>query len=235
MLKGIHSAAAGLLAHQARMDSIANDIANVNTSGYRSMRAAFQELVGDDGSGAGAASIELGRSLEPGLFLETGDPLTVAIGGPGYLQVSRADGTLALTRSGELRIDGNGAIVTATGERLQPSLTLPPGTSPSAIEIGLDGAVTANGQSVGTIELVDVPAAGGLQALAGNLYLPTDASGAPAPTRTSTLVQGHVEGSNVDLGVAMVEMITAQRGFQLSSRAIRTQDQLMEIANAIRR
>ncbi|MGI9658156.1 MAG: flagellar hook-basal body protein [Gaiellaceae bacterium] len=235
MTTGIHSAAAGLLAHQARMDALANDIANVSTSGYKSTRIAFQELVGADGAGSGAASVELGRSLRPGTFVQSGDPLSVAIDGPGFLQVRRADGSAALTRSGELHVDSNGALVTASGERLEPPVTLPPGTSPGNVDIEINGEVSANGRAIGRIELVEVPAPSGLISAAGNLFLATESSGAPTASTSSTLLQGVVEGSNVDLGTAMVEMIAAQRGFQLSSRAVRTQDQLMEIANAIRR
>ena len=217
------------------MDALANDIANVSTTGYQSVRFAFQELVGAAGSGSGAASVELGRSLRPGTFLESDNPLSVAIDGPGFLQVRRADGSTALTRSGELHIDANGALVTASGERLEPPVTLLSGASPSDVEIEPGGAVRTNGQSIGRIEVVEVPAPAGLLSAAGGLFLATESSGAPVAGTASTLRQGLVEGSNVDLGTAMVEMIAAQRGFQLSSRAIRTQDQLMEITNAIRR
>ena len=235
MLKGIHSAAAGLIAHQTRMDMLANDIANVSTAGYKSTRVAFKELVGNAGDGAGSAAVELGRSLRPGAFQETGEPLSVAINGPGFLQVRRGDGTIALTRSGQLRLDAAGALVTAAGERLEPPVTLPTGASPSAVRIGQDGSLTVNSQPAGKIELVEVPAPTGLRSVSGNLFVPTEASGAPTASPSSTLMQGMVEASNVDLGATMVEMMLAQRGFQLASRAIRTQDQLMMITNQIRR
>ena len=235
MLKGIHTAAAGLIAHQTRMDMLANDIANVSTAGYKSARVAFKELVGDDGAGAGSAAVELGRSLRPGAFIESGNPLSVAINGPGFLQVRRADGSLALTRSGELRLDANGAIVTPAGERLEPSVTLPPGTSPGSVTIGRDGSLTVADKSVGKIELVEVPAPSGLRSVAGNLFVATEASGAPIASPPSTVMQGMLEASNVDLGAAMVEMMMAQRGFQLASRAVRTHDDLMRITNQIRR
>ncbi len=235
IFKGINTAATGLMAHQARLEAIAHDISNISTTGYKATRIAFQELVDADGSGAGSASIELGLSLRPGAFVDSQYPLDVAIDGPGFLQISRADGSIALTRAGELRLDANGAIVTAAGDRLVPPVTLPQGTAASAVEIAPNGALSANGQALGRIELVEVPAPSALSAVSGNLFAPTEASGAPTASSSSTLMQGMVERSNVDLATAMVEMIAAQRAFQLASRAVKTQDQLMMITNQIRR
>ncbi len=237
MPEGIYSAAAGMSAQQARMDLLSNDIANVNTNGYKQQRLGFRDLVysAEQGQpvGAGSATIDLGRTSAEGSLTQTGDPLSVAIVGPGFIQVRRADGSIGLTRNGQLGLDAQGGIVTATGERLSPPLTVPKGTDPSAISIGPDGTVTADGTKVGQIQIVDVPAPGGLASAGDNLFAPTAASGAPAPEKTATLQQGALESSNVDLASAMVGMIDAQRGYELASRAIKTQDELLNVANQL--
>lgn len=239
MLQGIYSAAAGMAAQQAAMDALSNDIANVNTVGYHRIRVDFRDLVyGDQGGiavGSGAQSVTLGVTQAQGTLLPSQNPLALAIQGPGYFQVKRADGSVALTRSGDLQLDGAGALVLASGERVEPAITVAKGTSPSDIAVAPDGRVVAGGKEIGKITLVDVPAPSGLIALGGGLLAPTAQSGAPAPTTAATLTQGSVEASNVNLADAMVGVIEAERGFQFASRALRTQDQLMEIVNAIRR
>jgi flagellar basal-body rod protein FlgG len=236
MLNGLYSAAQGMLAQQARMDALANDIANVNTTGYKSVRVAFRELVPTPGApGAGAATVELGRSLAQGVLMPSSNPLSVAIEGPGYIRVKRPDGSTVLTRAGDLRVDAKGDLVLATGERLEPRITFPEGTSPGDVEIAADGTVSVRGQKLGTIEVVTVPAPAGLLSVGDGLYAVTAASGDSAAAKGSLLHQGVVEASNVDLGTAMVDVIGAQRAFELASRAVRVQDQLMEIANQLRR
>ncbi|HZQ82089.1 MAG TPA: flagellar hook-basal body protein [Gaiellaceae bacterium] len=238
MSEGVYAAAAGMAAQQSQMDAIGNDIANVSTPGYHSERIGFEDLVytaeqNGAPAGAGAATVDLGRTSAEGSLEQTGDPLSVAIDGPGYLQVRQADGSIALTRDGQLAVDASGALVTQSGQRLVPPITLPKGADPSDLKIGADGAVTAGGKSIGKITLVDVTNAGGLLSAGDNLFTPTAASGAPAPAKDSTLEQGSIETSNVDLGTAMVDMITAQRGYQLASEAIKDQDQLLQIANQL--
>jgi flagellar basal-body rod protein FlgG len=237
MPEGIYAAASGMAAQQAQMDAISNDIANVNTAGYKSERIGFRDLVysAEQGApvGAGAATVDLGRTSASGELQQTGDPLSVAILGPGYLQVRKADGSLALTRDGDLTLDAQGALVTQSGERLVPPITVPKGTDPSVISIAANGNVTAGGKAIGKIAIVDVPAPGHLISAGDNLFVPTAASGAPAARSGSTLQQGAVESSNVDLGSAMVQMIEAQRGYELASRAIKTQDELLDVANQI--
>jgi len=237
MPEGIYSAAAGMSAQQAQMDVLSNDIANVNTTGYKQQRLGFRDLVyeAEQGQpvGAGAATIDLGRTSAEGSLTQTGDPLSVAIVGPGFIQVRRSDGSIGLTRDGQLGLDAQGAIVTSSGERLSPPLTVPKGTDASAISIGQDGTVTANGTKVGQIQIVNVPAPGGLASVGDNLFAPTAASGAPAAEKNATLQQGALESSNVDLASAMVGMIAAQRGYELASRAIKTQDELLNVANQL--
>lgn len=239
MLPGIYSAAAGMAAQQAYLDSLSNDLANVNTVGYHSQRVDFRDLVyGEDHGvavGSGAGLYALGATQTQGALLPSDNPLALAIQGPGYFQVRRADGTVALTRSGDFRLDASGSLVLASGERLEPPLTVPPGTSPSHVSVASDGRVAVAGKEIGRIALVDVPAPSGLLAVGGGLWAPTQASGAPAAATGATLTQGSVEASNVSVADAMVGVIEAQRSFQLASRALRTQDQLLEIVNGIRR
>ncbi|HEV7772021.1 MAG TPA: flagellar hook-basal body protein [Conexibacter sp.] len=246
MLSGLYSAAAGMAAQQQRIDGVANDLANASTTGYKHVRVGFRDLLynaqgGSAGptvlAGAGAAAGFIGRSQEQGALQTTDQPLDVAIQGPGFFQVKRPDGSLALTRDGSLRLDSQGRLTTSDGNVLQPEITVPRGTSADKLSIAGDGTVRAGaGRPLGRIELVTVPAPDGLQPLGGNLFAANAASGTPtAAGNDSTLRQGTLEGSNVDVGDAMVDMIDAQRSFQLASKAIQMQDQMLEIANQVKR
>ena len=244
MLEGMYTAAAGMAAQQDRLDAVAGDLANVNTTGYKHARLAFRDLVysnGTDGQpnvrvGAGAAATSLARGSAQGALHDTGEPLDVAIEGPGFLTVRTANGKPALTRDGELRLDDRGRLTTTTGELLDPAITVPGGTQPQDISIAADGTVAAAGRRLGTIRIVTVTAPGGLAGAENNLFLPTAASGAPvAAPRTTRLAQGSLEASNVDLSDAMTSMMEAQRGYELASKAIEVQDQMLQIANQVKR
>jgi flagellar basal-body rod protein FlgG len=246
MLSGLYSAAAGMAAQQQRIDGVANDLANASTTGYKHVRVGFRDLLynaqGTSAgptvlAGAGAAAGFVGRSQEQGALQTTGQPLDVAIQGPGYVQVTRPDGSSALTRNGSLRLDATGRLTTNDGLLLQPRITVPRGTSPDELSIGADGTVrVGTGRALGRIELVTVPAPDGLQPLGGSLSATTVQSGAAIATGAdTTLRQGVLESSNVDVGDAMVDMIDAQRSFQLASKAIQMQDQMLEIANQVKR
>lgn len=243
MLEGLQSAAAGLNAQQRRLDAIANDIANVSTPGYKRLRVGFRDLVYQGaGQGAGpgvntgngATAQVIGRGTAPGSLRQTERTLDVAIEGPGYIQVRRADGSLALTRDGSLQVGPDGRLRTSTGELLEPAVTIPDGAG-DQIGIAPDGEVTAGGRSAGRITLVTVPATDGLQPVGDNLFVPTAASGGPRPAAGARLQQGVLEASNVDLGDAMVDMMDAQRSFALASKAITMQDEAWGIANGVRR
>lgn len=240
MLEGLYSAAAGMQAQQQRIDSVANDLANVNTNGYKHTRVAFRDLLyvndasGNVHSGAGAAATTIGRGFTQGAMRETGNPLDVAIEGEGFLRVRRADGTDALTRDGSLRIDPRGRLTTQRGELVQPAITVPAGTDESAVSIGADGTVNANNRPVGRIQLVNVRSPESLDVIGENLYRTTAASGAATTAAGARLTQGSIEASNVDVGDSMTEMIDAQRSFQLASRAVQMQDQMLQIANQVK-
>jgi flagellar basal-body rod protein FlgG len=239
VLEGLYTAAAGMAAQERRLDAVSNDIANVNTSGYKRLRVGFRDLIyqsdGPTGvrTGSGAAITQLGRGGEQGALQQTGQPFDLAIAGDGYFQVRRADGQVALTRSGTFLLNARRQLVSPNGELLVPPITIPRDANPSEVAIAADGTVAVGGRRIGQIQLVTVPAPNGLAPAGDNLYLPTAASGG-IRNATGTLVQGALEASNVDLADAMVDMMDAQRSYSMASKAIHMQDQMMEIANQIK-
>jgi flagellar basal-body rod protein FlgG len=245
MLEGLNSAAAGMAAQQQRLDSVANDLANANTTGYKHGRVGFRDLIYEqagrpaaDGvrTGHGAAAVDAGKSFGQGALQRTDRSLDVAIQGEGFLRVKLPDGRQALTRDGNLQVDGLGRLTTNTGGLIQPSVTIPKGTPQDEIAIAGDGTVTADGRRVGKLALVSVRSPQGLTPVGDNAFLPSGASGpAAAAPRATKLTQGALEASNVDMASAMVAMIESQRAFELVSKAIHTADQMWEIANGVKR
>jgi flagellar basal-body rod protein FlgG len=241
MLEGLYTAAAGMAAQQQRMDALSNDVANVNTAGYKRVRVGFRDLIyqrtGPTGvsTGAGAAAVQLGRGYSQGSLQKTDQPFDLAIIGDGYFQVRRANtGQTALTRNGSFQVNATGQLVTAEGDALVPPISLPRGVDVSKVTIGADGAVTAAGRRIGQIQLVTVPAPTGLAAAGNGYYTVTAASGGVRRATTATLQQGVLESSNVNLADAMVDMMDAQRSYSMASKAIHMQDQMMEIANGVK-
>jgi flagellar basal-body rod protein FlgG len=247
MLEALSSAAAGMAAQEERMAATANDLANASTTGYKSVRVGFRDLMYQQGGrpaadgdvarvGTGSATSWIGRSSVQGALQSTGGKLDVAVQGEGYLRVRLPDGRQGLTRDGSLQVDGNGRLMTANGGLLQPAVTVPKGVSKDDISIEPDGRITAKGRALGRLDLVTVPAREALEPVGDNAFVATAASGAVtrAPA-SSTLAAGTLEASSVDMSDAMVDMIDAQRSYQLASKAIQTADQMMEIANGIRR
>lgn len=241
MLQGLYSAAAGMAAQQQRIDAVSNDVANVSTAGYKRQKLAFRDLAYTDvptgngvRAGAGSAAMDAGRSQVAGAVEVTGQPLDVAITGDGFLPVRRADGQLGLTRQGALRLNAEGSLVTAAGDRLVPDIRVPRDVQPSDVAIAADGTVTAQGRQLGRIQLRDVPAPQGLVPVGASVFVVSQASGG-ARNADGALQQGALERSNVDMGEAMVDLMEAQRAYSLASRAIKTQDDLLEIANGVKR
>jgi flagellar basal-body rod protein FlgG len=242
VLEGLYSAAAGMAAQQQRIDAVSNDIANVSTTGYKRTRLSFRDLAyaaqstgNDVRAGAGAATAWASRSEAAGSIETTGQPFDVAIVGDGFLQIRRPDGQIGLTRQGALRVDADRRLVTANGDRLQPPVEIPADVEARDVSIAPDGTVTApGGRNLGRITLRDVPAPAGLQDVGGSVSIPTQASGA-ARNAAGTLQQGALERSNVDMAEAMTSLMEAQRSYSMASRALQTQDQLMEIANQVKR
>jgi flagellar basal-body rod protein FlgG len=244
MLEGMYTAAAGMAAQQSRLDAVANDLANASTTGYKRVRMAYRDLAYTQGTqgatkavglGAGAAATMIGRDARQGAVQETGNPLDVAVEGPGFLQL-KLNGQQWLTRDGNLQIDAQGRLGTQDGALLDPPITLPKGTQAEQVTIGADGTVAVAGKKAGQIRLVSVPNPAGLNGGASNRFQATAASGAvsAAPT-TTALHSGVLEASNVDMGDEMADMMDAQRSFQMASKAIQVADQALEIANGIKR
>jgi flagellar basal-body rod protein FlgG len=241
MFEGMYAAAAGMSAQQQQLAAISNDLANSSTTGYKSERVGFRDLlysqVNQAGTattvGAGAAAEVLGRNQSQGTIQGTDNPLDLAIEGPGYFTVKRSDGSTALTRGGAFELNGRGQLMTSEGDLLDPPIALPAGVSPSDVTIAPDGTVTAAGRALGKIALVSVPSPDHLLADGGSLFSTTAASGAAAALPGSTIHQGALEASNVNTGTEMVQLVNTQRSYQLESSAIQTENQMMSIANQL--
>lgn len=244
MLAGLYTAAAGMEAQQTRMEAIANDLANVSTNGYKSLRVGFRDLLyqapgrgGGAGTqtGAGATAGMIGRDFGQGGLMATERPLDVALSGPGFIRVRGRDGGIALTRDGNLGLTPDGRLRTSNGLLLEPPVQLPRGTDPDDVEIRSDGTVSAGGRRAGRITILSVTNPDGLAADGESALRPTAASGPLAAAPETRVQQGVLEASNVDMADATVEMMNAQRGFELASRAIQMQDEVLAVANGVKR
>jgi flagellar basal-body rod protein FlgG len=260
MLRGLWSSACGMAAQKMTIDVIANNLANVNTVGFKRSRADFQDLMYQTLSQAGSktsegtevpSGIQIGMGTMPtgvqkiflqGDFQETKNEMDIAIEGKGFFKVL-SNGEEFYTRAGNFKLDSSGNVVTPSGDRLQPELTVPAETV--SLSIDKYGTVTTfdytgAGTALGVIDLYTFPNPSGLYSVGRNLYKPTDASGTPTTSTpgangTGTLAQGYLEMSNVDVVEEMVNMIIAQRAYETTSKAIQTADNMMQIANNIKR
>lgn len=244
MLQGLYAAASGMEAQQNQFNAISNDLANLNTPGYQATEVGFQDLLYSGAgsasgttmaTGTGASSSIIGRSQTEGALDNTGQPLDVAISGEGFLQVRRNDGSIGLTRNGTLQTNSQGEITDQQGNPLVPSIKLPTGDTPADLTINANGTVTAKGQKLGTMAIVDVPAPDQLQPNGDSTYSVTAGSGATRAATGSTIQQGALEGSNVDANAAMTDMINAQRTYQMASQAIQYQSQMLQIADTLKK
>jgi len=254
-MRALYSSATGMMAQQLNLDVISNNLANVNTTGFKRSRADFQDLLYQQIRPAGVTvaqgaqrpvGLEVGLGVQPGttetLFDEgtlqnTGNQLDVAINGQGFLQVQMPDGTTAYTRDGSLHLDNQGQIVTSSGYAVQPAITIP--TNAQSITIGNDGIVTvtqpgqANATQVGTLQLANFINPAGLESKGENLYMETQASGSPTTSTPGnngmgTISQGYVETSNVNVVEELVNMIQTQRAYEINSKAVETSDQMLQ-------
>lgn len=257
MMRALYTAASGMIAQQFNIDTISNNLANVNTTGFRKNQARFQDLVYQElrapGSPVGASQIPVGQDVglgvkvgasqkvfSQGTLIQTDNNLDVAIEGDGFFQVTQTDGTTAYSRDGSFKRDANGSMVTADGLFLSPQITIP--ANASSVAIGQDGTVSAQvpgssvPQQLGQLQLVRFTNNAGLSPIGGhNLYTQTAASGPPIVSTpglngTGTLQGGYLEQSNVAVVEEIVNMIVAQRAFEANSKAIQTSDQMLETA-----
>ncbi len=245
MLEAMNSAAAGMAAQQQRLDATANDLANASTTGYKHQRVGFRDLVYEQAgrssaqgvrTGSGAAAVDSGRAWSQGVLQRTDRQLDLAVQGEGFIRIRMADGRQGLTRDGSLHVDGTGSLTTSTGALVQPAIKIPAGVTEDQIAVGPDGTVTAAGRRVGRIDLVTVRSQAGLLSVGDNAFITSPASGAAiAAPRATVVTQGALEASNVDTAEAMVEIIESQRAYQLASKAITTADEMMGIANGVKR
>ncbi|MEJ2628730.1 MAG: flagellar basal-body rod protein FlgG [bacterium] len=262
MLRSLWTAASGMQAQALTLDVISNNLANVNTSGFKKSRADFQDLLYENIRPSGVASasgtevptgIQLGHGARPasvqkifvqGDYQHTGNNLDLAIEGDGFFQILQPNGDVAYTRAGAFKVDSEGRIVTSDGFLIEPEITIPQDTL--SISIGTDGTVSVlqSGQAtpseIGTIELSRFINPAGLRSIGRNLFIPTSASG-DAITGTGgedgfgTIGQGFLEMSNVNAVEEMVNMIVAQRAYEINSKAIQTSDEMLQIANNVKR
>ena len=262
MIRSLWTAASGMQAQTTNIDVISNNLANVNTAGFKRSRADFQDLLYETmrppgtstpGGGQVPTGIQIGHGTRTvatqkifvqGDFQHTQNELDMAIEGPGFFQVTQANGDISYSRAGNFKIDGEGRIVSPDGFLLEPEITIP--TDALSVSISTDGTVSVlqPGQTqptdVGSIELVRFVNPAGLQSIGRNLFVQTPASGdpttgVPGEDGFGTIAQGYLEMSNVSVVDEMVNMITAQRAYEINSKAIQAADDMLQTANGLKR
>lgn len=259
MMRALWSAATGMIAQELHVDVIANNLANVNTAGYKRQRVNFQDLLYEvlrmPGAPA-AAGVEVPTGIQVGLgtrvastsklfdqgtFEATSNPLDLVIEGNGFFQILMPDGTIAYTRAGSFSLDSQGNIVAPEGYLLEPNIVVPLETE--GISVGVDGTVSAiiggQPQNLGQIEIAKFANPAGLLSKGHSLYVETAASGTatkgtPGLDGLGTIAQGVLELSNVKVVEEMVKMITAQRAYEANSQAIKIADSMLQIAGNLR-
>lgn len=262
MMRALWTSATGMMAQQLNMDVVANNLANVNTTGFKRSRVDFQDLMyqstreagttvakgatvptgAQTGLGTRTGSIQ--KIYSQGDYQQTDNPMDVVIEGDGFFQIMMPDGNTAYTRDGSFKLSAEGKMVTSDGYALQPELTIPTGAT--SIAIGTDGTVSVTmpnqttPQELGQIQIARFLNPAGLQSIGRNLALPTASSGeatvgTPGLDGLGTTTQGLIERSNVKVVEEMVNMIVAQRAYEINSKAITTADEMLGIANNLRR
>ena len=261
MIRSLWTAASGMSAQKTNMDIIANNLANVNTSGFKKSRADFEDLLYQNLKSPGAETaaggqvptgIQIGMGTKTlsaqkifteGDIVQTGNQLDVAILGNGFFKVL-SNGEEVYTRAGSFKLDSEGYICTGQGDRLQPEISIPDNTTSLSIGPGgLIEALEADGSTqtvTGQITIFNFVNPAGLKSLGGNYYTTTNASGAPTEGNPGvdglgSLAQNSLEMSNVDVVEEMVNMIAGQRAYEISSKSIKSADEMMQMANNIKR
>lgn len=262
MNPGLRTSASGMVAQQLRVDAIANNLANVNTTAFKRSRVSFEDvlyqtlqgtrIVNYQGSET-VAAMQVGRGVRAAAILRvhaqgspepTGRPLDLAIEGEGFLQVLRPDGTIAYTRDGTLTMSDTGTLVTSGGYAVQPGVTVPPeATELSVSQTGIVSAQLSGSGSpveIGRIELARFVNPTGLLSLGENLYAQTAASGDPMVGNPQDngfgrVIQGALESSNVEIVQEMVDMISSQRAYEVNAKAIKAAEDMIDAANGLAR
>ncbi len=261
MLRSLYTAATGMEAQQLQLDTIANNLANTGTTGFKAVRAEFADLLSDTLRGSLAPDPRGGTPPSPlqvGLGVQTGtttrfftqgnlvatqNQLDLAIQGNGFFRIQRFDGSWAYTRAGNFRVDATGRLVDQAGEVLDPGITIPPNTT--QVTVQPDGTVfttvpgSTKSQQVGVIQLHTFPNPSGLEAVGGNLYVETEGSGQeiilrPGDQGAGTINQGYLENSNVQAVNEMINMINVQRAYELNSKVVQTSDQMLQRLTSLR-
>ena len=263
MIRALWTASTGLHAQQLNIDVVANNLANVNTSGFKRDRADFQDLLyqvhkmpgtATSGStevptgiqvGHGARVVAVQKIHLQGDFQQTLNELDMVIEGNGFFQITMPDGETGYTRAGAFKLDGDGRIVTSDGYIIEPEISIPDDTTD--ITIGPDGTVTviqasdaAAPAEVGNIEIAMFANNAGLLSIGKNLYMPSEASGdattgTPGEDGHGTIAQGFIEMSNVNVAEEMVNMIVSQRAYEMNSKVIQTSDDMLRTASSLKR
>lgn len=261
-MRALWTAGSGMVAQQANIDNISNNLANVNTTGFKKTQVDFQDLMYQTIRQAGASTgpntilptgLQVGLGVREaatqkiytqGSFQSTGNALDMAIQGDGFFQITMPDGSIAYTRDGSFKRDDQGRVVTSEGYPLEPQITIP--DNATNLTISSDGIVSATipgqtaTQELGQIQLARFVNAGGLESMGENLVRETAASGAPVLNNpgtdgTGTIVDQYLEMSNVQVVDEMVKMIIAQRAYEINSKAITTADDMLSQAANLKR
>ncbi len=261
MMRALSVASTGLAAQQLSVEVIANNLANVSTIGFKKSAWDFQDLLyqtlkspgttTEVGTtpvgiqlGSGVRAVSVHRTFKQGAFQETQNAFDLAVEGEGFFQVTLPDGSVAYTRTGAFKLDSEGNMVTPEGYPILPDITIPSDALSVTIDPDGDVFVLTPGSGTptqnGTIELARFTNPSGLTSMGKNLFQETAASGTPATGAPGldgfgTLLQGSLEGSNVNIAEEMVNMIVAQRAYELNSKAIQTADDMMAVANSLKR
>ncbi|MCL4492355.1 MAG: flagellar basal-body rod protein FlgG [Nitrospirae bacterium] len=262
MIRSLFTAATGMQAQQLNVDVISNNIANVNTVGFKRSRADFQDLLYQTLRAPGVTSgdgiqvpagIQVGLGVKPvavqklftqGDFVATNNDLDLVIEGDGFFQITMPDGTMAYTRAGAFKLDKDGRIVTSDGYPIEPAITIP--SDATKVSITYDGSVSVMQpgsvapSQIGSIEIARFINPAGLQAQGKNLFTETDSSGAPVTgvpgtEGRGTINQGFIEMSNVNVVEELANLIIAQRAFDLNSKAVQASDEMLQTSSNLKR
>jgi len=253
-MRGLYTAASGMMAQQLNMDTISNNLANVNTTGFKKGRINFQDLMyanlnesGENNPmgaqiGMGVRQVGTEKTFSQGSMSQTNDPFDLAIQGNGFFEVIQPDGTKAYTRDGSFSVNAQGQMVTGSGDLV--GVTIPPGATD--VKIDKDGTVTAilagqkEHQNIGNLLLVDFVNPQGLKAIGGNKYQNTNASGPaqkgkPGENNLGNIAQGFLEKANINVVEEMISIIEAQRAYEINQKGVQSADQMQKLANQLKK